>query len=116
MHGKDPSVSPIEGIERAAIFLGEFALGAEFHACGRTQPNVHCGGKTVGIIRGPVGGARTPAIFAASDAMDDSRWPVPGQSPVPFHVAIKREHLTFGVEVEIVRISESGKDKLPLLP
>ena len=45
--------------------------------------------------------------------MNDARRAIPGQAPVPFHIAIEREQLALGIEIEIVGIAKTGKHQLP---
>src|SRR5437867_12739775 len=47
--------------------------------------------------------------------MVNARRSIPWQSPIPFHVAIEREHFAVRTEIEIVRVSEPGQDQFPFL-
>src|ERR1051326_3012865 len=45
--------------------------------------------------------------------MIDACGAIPRKSPVPFHVAIEREHFAGRIEVEIVRVSEASQNQFP---
>src|SRR5690242_16478557 len=104
MHGEEAAIGPVEGEEGFAIFIGEIAFGAKLDAGRRADANVHDGPQAVRVIFRPIGRTGAPAVFSPGDAMNDARGTIPWQAPIPFHVAIEREHLAVRTEIEIIRI------------
>src|ERR1043166_7397443 len=101
MHCEDPAVRPIQSIQGAPICLREIAFRSEFHPSWRTNANVKNRRQAISVICGPFSRSRAPAVFAALHAMNDARGPIPREPPIPFHIAVKGEHLALGTKREI---------------
>src|SRR5687768_10316198 len=111
MNCDQPAECPIQDVKRFLILARKFRTGPKQHSGWTTNADVHRRRQTIRIMLRPFGGSFPETVVGTADGMEDANRPIPGCSPVPFHVAIEAENLTVVVKRNVVGIALAGCKK-----
>ena len=105
VHCEEPAIGPIAGKQGFLIFGWKLGAGAEDHAGGAADAHGHRRGQAVGEILGPLRATLAESLIATAHRMKDANRTVPRRSPIPFHIAVKPEQFSVGVERDVVIVA-----------
>ena len=115
MDRNDPAIGPIHRQQGLFIFFGEIRFCAELHARRRADSDVDDRRQSIVVPLGPLRRAFAKTVVTAAHEMIDANRAVPWHTPIPFHVAVEAENLSFGAEIKIVGVAHSCGHQLNIL-
>lgn len=108
MNGKQPAVRPVHRVKCFLIFRGKLRAVSK-HQTGRAaKSDILNRRESVLVISRQLPAAAAVTKIAAVYGMIESCWAVPGQSPVPFHIAVEADDFSVGVESKVIGIALAG--------
>ena len=105
MNGNQTTIGPVANIKCLLVLHGEFCTGTEDNTCRTTDADRRRLRQAIRIIVRPLRAAFSEAVIATTNGMENMDRPIPGHSPVPFHITVEAKQFAVGIETNVIRVA-----------